>query len=156
MAKCGVERFRRSRRAFLKISSQPRRSIKPKNSRAGREFFEFAARQLIPTAKLSVTCGAPVPNRAGPGGSIEELCSSWKSVQTQRVHLLGDRGPIVISERTKAGMPAARRRGLHVGRPLKLDPKQLVYARRMIVAGGSRAGSRRRLVSIPRRCGGCS
>ncbi|PNE09687.1 MAG: hypothetical protein CR217_18725 [Beijerinckiaceae bacterium] len=61
------------------------------------------------------------------------------------MHLLGDRGPIVISERTKAGMPAARRRGLHVGRPLKLDPKQLVYARRMIVAGGSRAGSRRSL-----------
>jgi hypothetical protein len=29
-------------------------------------------------------------------------------------------------------MAAARRRGLHVGRPLKLDPNQLVYAWRMI------------------------
>jgi DNA invertase Pin-like site-specific DNA recombinase len=45
----------------------------------------------------------------------------------------------VISERTKAGMAAARRRGLHVGRPVKLAPQQLVYARRMIVAGESKA-----------------
>jgi DNA invertase Pin-like site-specific DNA recombinase len=45
----------------------------------------------------------------------------------------------VISERTKAGMAAARRRGRHVGRPAKLAPEQLVYARRMIVDGESRA-----------------
>jgi hypothetical protein len=41
----------------------------------------------------------------------------------------------VISERTKAGMAAARRRGWHVGRPAKLTPDQLDYARRMIVEG---------------------
>ena len=45
----------------------------------------------------------------------------------------------VISERTKAGMAAARRRGRHVGRPVKLAPEQLVYARRMIVDGESKA-----------------
>jgi DNA invertase Pin-like site-specific DNA recombinase len=45
----------------------------------------------------------------------------------------------VISERTKAGMAAARRRGRHVGRPPKLGTAQLVYARRMIVAGEGRA-----------------
>lgn len=45
----------------------------------------------------------------------------------------------VISERTKAGMAAARRRGRHVGRPAKLAPEQLAYARRMIVAGEGRA-----------------
>ena len=45
----------------------------------------------------------------------------------------------VISERTKAGMAAARRRGLHVGRPVKLAPEQLAYARRMIVKGEGRA-----------------
>jgi Enterobacteriaceae phage serine recombinase len=45
----------------------------------------------------------------------------------------------VISERTKAGMAAARRRGRHVGRPPKLAPDQLVYAQRMIVAGEGRA-----------------
>jgi DNA invertase Pin-like site-specific DNA recombinase len=45
----------------------------------------------------------------------------------------------VISERTKAGTAAARRRGRHVGRPAKLAFDQLDYARRMIVAGEGRA-----------------
>jgi DNA invertase Pin-like site-specific DNA recombinase len=45
----------------------------------------------------------------------------------------------VISERTKAGMAAARRRGRHVGRPQKLALDQLDYARRMIVEGEGRA-----------------
>ena len=61
----------------------------------------------------------------------------------------------VISERTKAGMTAARRRGRHVGRPAKLAPEQLVYARRMIVEGEGRAQIARRSASILRRCGGC-
>ncbi|WP_425348892.1 recombinase family protein [Methylocapsa aurea] len=41
----------------------------------------------------------------------------------------------VISERTKAGMAAAQRRGRHVGRPAKLGADQLDYARRMLVEG---------------------
>jgi DNA invertase Pin-like site-specific DNA recombinase len=45
----------------------------------------------------------------------------------------------VISERTDAGMAAARRRGWHVGRPAKLATDQLDYARRMIVEGEGRA-----------------
>src|ERR1700731_4676220 len=45
----------------------------------------------------------------------------------------------VISERTKAGMGAAGRGGRHVGRPPKLAPEQLAYARRMIVKGEGRA-----------------
>jgi DNA invertase Pin-like site-specific DNA recombinase len=36
-------------------------------------------------------------------------------------------------------MAAARRRGRHVGRPAKLAPDQLAYARRMIVEGEGRA-----------------
>ncbi|MCI0600147.1 MAG: recombinase family protein [Beijerinckiaceae bacterium] len=51
----------------------------------------------------------------------------------------------VISERTKAGMEAARRRGLHVGRPAKLAPEQLDDARRMIGEGASRAQAARAL-----------
>ena len=35
----------------------------------------------------------------------------------------------LISERTKAGMDAARRRGKHIGRPKKLTPKQIEWAR---------------------------
>jgi DNA invertase Pin-like site-specific DNA recombinase len=44
----------------------------------------------------------------------------------------------VISERTKARMAAARRRGRHVGRPAKFGADQIDYARRMLVEGEGR------------------
>ncbi|MCW2308953.1 recombinase family protein [Rhodobium gokarnense] len=42
-----------------------------------------------------------------------------------------------ISERTKAGMAAARRRGKHIGRPRKLSDEQVAFARKHF-ADGSR------------------
>ena len=41
----------------------------------------------------------------------------------------------LISERTKAGMASARRRGKHIGRPRKLTPQQLDHAREMVQSG---------------------
>ena len=41
----------------------------------------------------------------------------------------------LISERTKAGMAAARRRGIHVGRPRKLSPQQIDEARALAESG---------------------
>lgn len=41
----------------------------------------------------------------------------------------------LIGERTKAGMAAARRRGVRLGRPPKLTPFQVAQAREMIEAG---------------------
>jgi DNA invertase Pin-like site-specific DNA recombinase len=41
----------------------------------------------------------------------------------------------MISERTVAGMQAAKRRGRHVGRPLKLTPHKLDHARQLIAEG---------------------
>lgn len=41
----------------------------------------------------------------------------------------------LIRERTKAGIDAARRRGVKVGRPRKLSPQQIAQARRMVAAG---------------------
>ncbi|MBI1290187.1 recombinase family protein [bacterium] len=43
----------------------------------------------------------------------------------------------LIRERTRAGMAAARRRGVHLGRPRKLDDAQITKARQLIEAGGS-------------------
>ena len=40
-----------------------------------------------------------------------------------------------IRERTKAGMAAARRRGKHIGRPLKLKKRQVLLARSLINSG---------------------
>lgn len=41
----------------------------------------------------------------------------------------------LISERTRAGMESARRRGKHIGRPRKLTPDQLDQARAMVESG---------------------
>jgi len=41
----------------------------------------------------------------------------------------------MISERTMAGMKAAKRRGRHVGRPRKLTPHKLDHARQLIAEG---------------------
>jgi DNA invertase Pin-like site-specific DNA recombinase len=41
----------------------------------------------------------------------------------------------LISERTSAGMKAAKRRGRHVGRPSKLTPHKIEHARQLIAEG---------------------
>jgi DNA invertase Pin-like site-specific DNA recombinase len=43
----------------------------------------------------------------------------------------------LIRERTTAGMKAAKRRGVHVGRPLKVTPEKLATAARELDAGNS-------------------
>ena len=44
----------------------------------------------------------------------------------------------LISERTRAGMTAARRRGVHLGRPPKLGQEQLAHAQELLAAGKTR------------------
>lgn len=44
----------------------------------------------------------------------------------------------MIRDRTKAGMQAAKRRGVKLGRPVKLDADKLAQARKMLRAGLSR------------------
>lgn len=46
----------------------------------------------------------------------------------------------LISERTRAGMNAARRRGVHLGRPPKLRPDQIEQARALIEAKEMKQG----------------
>ncbi len=41
----------------------------------------------------------------------------------------------MISERTRAGMASARRRGKHVGRPRKLTAQQVTHARELLKSG---------------------
>ena len=48
----------------------------------------------------------------------------------------------LIRERTRAGIKAARRRGVVVGRPRKLTPHQLAHARQLIEGGAeTKAGA---------------
>ena len=51
----------------------------------------------------------------------------------------------MISERTKAGVASARRRGKRLGRPPKVTPDQLDYARERIAAGEGKAAVARKL-----------
>ncbi len=41
----------------------------------------------------------------------------------------------LISERSKAGMASAKKRGKHVGRPLSLTPEQIAHAKEMLTKG---------------------
>ena len=45
----------------------------------------------------------------------------------------------LISERTRAGMKAARRQGVHLGRPPKLSAHQVEHGRELIAGGKTRA-----------------
>lgn len=56
----------------------------------------------------------------------------------------------MIRDRTRAGMAAAQRRGVMLGRPTKLTAPDIARARRMIAAGGRRADVAAALgVSLP-------
>lgn len=41
----------------------------------------------------------------------------------------------LISERTTAGMSAAKKRGKHIGRPVSLSREQITHAKRLISSG---------------------
>lgn len=54
----------------------------------------------------------------------------------------------LISERTRAGMAAARRQGRHLGRPRLLDEAQILHARREIDAGRHTCSSMARILGV--------
>lgn len=54
------------------------------------------------------------------------------------------------SDRTKAGMAAARRRGKHVGRPPALSTEQVSHARKMIETGDETLGGMASIYSVDR------
>ena len=53
---------------------------------------------------------------------------------------LADFERTLISERTTAGMAAARRRGKHIGRPAALSREQVAHAKRAISGGETLSG----------------
>lgn len=54
----------------------------------------------------------------------------------------------LISEHTKAGIAAARRRGQHMGRPAKLTPHQIDHARALIETGKETKAGAAALLSV--------
>lgn len=80
----------------------------------------------------------------GVGKVGAEFHSLSESIDTKTAggrlvfHMMGSLAEFeraLIGERTKAGMKAAKRRGLHVGRPRKLTEHQLTHARSLIENG---------------------
>ena len=53
-----------------------------------------------------------------------------------------------IRERTRAGMAAAKRRGVHVGRPRKLNAAQIAHARALIDDGDQTIAAMARLFGV--------
>lgn len=56
----------------------------------------------------------------------------------------------LISERSKAGMQAARRRGKHIGRPRKLNREQISHAAQMIHEGRETVSGMAGLLNVDR------
>ncbi|ABB76099.1 site-specific recombinase, resolvase family (plasmid) [Nitrosospira multiformis ATCC 25196] len=56
----------------------------------------------------------------------------------------------LISERSKAGMQAARRRGKHVGRPGKLSQEQINHAAQMVREGRETVSGMAGLLNVDR------
>ena len=56
----------------------------------------------------------------------------------QMIGVLAELERSLISERTRAGVKAARRRGVKFGRKLKLSNQQIEHARKLIEKGESR------------------
>lgn len=83
--------------------------------------------------------------RAGAGfQSLTESIDTTTAGGKLVFHMMGALAEFersLISERTSAGMRAAKRRGKHIGRPKKLSAHQLAHARALIEAGQeTRAG----------------
>ena len=56
----------------------------------------------------------------------------------QMIGVLAEFERSLISERTRAGVEAAQRRGMKFGRKVKLMPEQIAHARRLIEKGEAR------------------
>jgi DNA invertase Pin-like site-specific DNA recombinase len=57
---------------------------------------------------------------------------------------------VLISERTTAGMQVARRRGKHIGRPMKLSREQVNHAAQMVREGRETVSGMARLLNVGR------
>jgi DNA invertase Pin-like site-specific DNA recombinase len=78
------------------------------------------------------------------GARFQSLSEPWANTTTHAGKLImtvvagiAELERDLIRERTRAGREAARRRGIHFGRPRKLNPEQTKLARRLIVEGQS-------------------
>ncbi|MDB6136790.1 MAG: TniR protein [Verrucomicrobiales bacterium] len=60
----------------------------------------------------------------------------FSAMRCRRLGVLAEFERALIAERTCAGMAAAKRRGIYVGRPKKLTSYQLAHAHDLIMAGG--------------------
>lgn len=70
--------------------------------------------------------------------SLQEQIDTTSAGGRFYFHMLGALAEFereLISERTKAGMASARRRGIHIGRPRKLSGQQVTHARGLIGSG---------------------
>ena len=76
--------------------------------------------------------------------SLQEQIDTTSAGGRLYVHILAALAEFereMISERTRAGMASARRRGKHIGRPRKLTPQQVTHARELLKSGKETRGS---------------
>ena len=93
---------------------------------------------------------SPAPARTSGARPISSTASGARSQATSRsrqrpgramwqmIGVLAELERSLISERTRAGVKAAQRRGVKFGRNVKLTPEQIEHARKLIDKGAAR------------------
>ena len=85
-----------------------------------------------------------MPPKAGTFNSLNEAIDTASSGGRLVFHIMGALAEFeraLISDRTKAGMAAARRAGTSIGRPRALTQKQIDYAREALAERGDDLGT---------------
>jgi len=73
------------------------------------------------------------------GRSLRDLITMFDDLRARgMIGVLAELERSLISERTRAGVKAARRRGVKFGRKLKLTPEQIDHAGKLIDNGEAR------------------
>lgn len=107
-------------------------------------------RSVVHVAKLL----ADLEERGVHFRTVEENLSTQGSTGKLIVHVLGAVAQFerdLILERTKAGLAAARKRGVRLGPPIKWSPDMAAKARRLMTKDGLNADDAAKVLGVSRR-----
>lgn len=131
----GADRTRRGLQHAIRACGDGDILVAWKLDRLGRSLVD-----LVRLAEQLNARGAGLKILTGQGASIDTTRPEGRMIFAIFA-ALAEFERELIRERTKAGMAAARQRGVHLGRPRKLNSAQLAEVRIQITSGGSTIGA---------------
>ena len=131
----GSDKHRRGLQLAIRACGEGDVLVAWKLDRLGRSLVD-----LVRLAEQLTTRGAGLKILTGQGASIDTTRPEGRMIFAIFA-ALAEFERELIRERTRAGMAAARRRGVHLGRPRKLSDAQIAEATNKIKNGSSTVGA---------------